>query len=300
MPERWAALVHLPPEAAHQLATLLEEKGVCPHVRRWENAGANWPSTPPELTVCPAETYAVHRSLLPWLDQVPPPRVILVSQALPLSDTLQLCLARDILNVVPLALWERPDCLGRLFGGFLEPETAFEMRHWLPDSETERFVAASLADKHRIIESVTALVRERNAAVAQARDIRLIVAELINNALFHSFRDSEGREKYSPRQFFGLTDRDTVLVEAAADRNAVIVSVEDNAGTIEPTEVLHHLHRQTTGEGVYDNHGRGLYLVYQLADHLNICVAPRRRTRIVTMVHAAETPPPTLAFFVCE
>ncbi|MCX8035710.1 MAG: ATP-binding protein [Candidatus Sumerlaeia bacterium] len=300
MPERWAALVHLPPDAAHRLAAFLEEKGVCPHIRRWETAGAQWPSTPPELVVCPAETYAAHRDCLPWLNNVPPARVVLVSQALPLSDTLQLCLARNLVNVVPLALWEKPECFGRLFAALLEPQVAFNIRHWSPDSKPEQFAVTSLADKQQIIENVTALVREQSAGVGQTRDIRLVVAELINNALFHSFRNGEGGEKYSPRQFSGLCAPDTVRVEAAVDRNSAVVAVEDNAGTLQPAEVLHHLHRQTTGEGVYDSHGRGLYLVYQLADHLNVCVAPRRRTQIVAVVHAAETPPPTLAFFVCE
>ena len=301
MSDRWAALISLPLEKRKQLEAVLESLGLSVHCREWERQTRTEPAGMPVLAVAPLEDYGQKHTLLTWTrPNVKRPPTALVGSGGLTPEILRFQLLHDVLNIVPESLWDDPLCLERTMRGLLFPEEMFNIRRFVPDATVvERLTIINLAEKHQIADEVASLVRVFAGTQHRTHDIRLIINELINNAFFHSFQNPEGEEKYTPRRFAQLEEGDRVALEVALSEKAVALAVEDNCGTISPREVLKYLLRQTSGEGVYDSHGRGFYLVSNLADHLSVCVKPGQRTRVTVMNHAGtEGHTRTLNFFV--
>jgi len=298
---RWAALINLPPDKQERLGAILGAMATQVCSVDWQRLGAT-PSGPPALVVAPIEDYARNKDgLLPWLRQAGDrPVMAVLAQAAALPETLRVQLEHDLLNVLPEPLWSDPPCLERTLRGLLFPGEMFDMGCLVPGAAViEQFEITTLAEKHQIAEEVVVLARPYLTGRRHVRDIHLIINELINNAFFHSFRNPEGEEKYSPRRFSRLDKDEHVVLEAAMGDEAIALAVEDNCGTLSPREVLRYLLRQGSGEGLYDSHGRGFYLVCNLVDHLSICLVPGERSRVISMRHAGNTPPiRTLNFFI--
>jgi len=298
---QWAVLISLPAEKGKQLGTVLESMGLSVHTREWERQTRTEPAGAPVLAVAPLEDYGHKHTLLSWAQpNVKRPPTALVGSGGLTPEILRFQLLHDILNIIPESLWDDPPCLERIMRGLLCPEEMFNIRRFVPDATVvEKLTITNLAEKHQIADEVASLIRVFAGTQHRAHDIRLIINELINNAFFHSFQNMEGEEKYTPRRFAQLDEGDRVSLEVALSEKAIALGVEDNCGTISPREVLKYLLRQTSGEGVYDSHGRGFYLVSNLADHLSVGVQPGRRTRVTVMNHAGtEGHTRTLNFFV--
>lgn len=302
MSNRWAALINLPPEKEERLGAILAATETQILSMDWEQSSPTPPPGSPALIVAPIEDYACNKhTRLAWLRATEDRSAMAVlAQDAPTPETLRLQLDHDLLNVLPEALWNDPVCLERIVRGLLFPNEMFDISCFVPKAAAiEQFEITTLAEKHEIAEEVATLAQINAGDQRHIRDVYLIINELINNAFFHSFRNPEGEEKYSPRRFSRLDEGDRVVLEVAVAEDAIALAVEDNRGTLSPREVLKYLSRQSSGEGLYDSHGRGFYLVSNLVDHLGICLVPGERTRVVSMRHAGDTPPVrTLNFFV--
>jgi anti-sigma regulatory factor (Ser/Thr protein kinase) len=306
--DRWAALINLSQEREARLAAILAPMGVRVCSMGWEQIAAQAPSdqppsAPPALIVALAEDYGRESADLAWL--CPGERqttVALLAQAALTPEGLRTQLHYDIFNVIPDVLWDDPACFERTFRGLLFPEEMFDIQSFVPNAALVKcFTITNLVEKRQVADEIAALARPYTVAQRRLHDIRLVIIELINNALFHSFRDGEGQEKYSPRRFLQLEANDRVVLEAAMTDQAIALAVEDNRGTISPREVLKYLQRQTSGEGIYDSHGRGFYLVSSIVDHRSVCLVPGQRARVVAMSHAGKAPPiRTLNFYISQ
>jgi len=304
--DRWAALVNLSVERRERLGAILAGVGVRAVAVGWDRpvdqvAADQVSSIRPVLVVAPSEEYSRENSRLAWC--CPSPSQVVVALLVPAAlthDTLRMQIHHDVLNVIPDGLWDDPVCLERTVRGLLFPGEMFEMSRFVPNAAVfERCQITSAAEKRQVADKMGELARPFGVAPRRIRDIRLVVTELINNALFHSFLNDHGEKKYSPRHFQRLDEDDRVLLEAAVGEGTVAFAVEDNRGTLSPRDVLKYLQRQTTGVGAYDSHGRGFYLICSLMDHLNICLTPGKRARVVAVSHIGATSPiRTLNFFV--
>jgi len=303
MRDRWAALINLPPPKEEHLSILLQSLGVSVCSGNWEQPSATPPGGSPALALLPLEEYARNCSRQAWfVSGGEPPLTCLLRSATQEAQTLLFQLDHDLFNVIPDGLYQDGPCLVRTLRGLLSPELMFDILQFAAEgAQVRRFPVSTLGEKHEVADEVAALAHSWAVAQRRTRDLHLIVNELINNAFFHSFRNSDGAEKYSARQFEQLEPGESVAVEVALSDDSIALAVEDNSGTISPREVLRYMVRQTTGEGLYDSHGRGFFLMSNLTDHLGVCVAPGRRTRIVTVMHAGSVPPVgSLNFFVAR
>jgi len=297
--ERWVALVEIPPEKRSLLEEILARIGAL--ARNIQARPTR--DRPPDLVLAPVEKFTrLGEIALGFNPAASPIPTALVAPAAVSPELLHLQLSHRFLNLIPEALWERPRCLERILRGLLFPNEAFDTRRFIGRPLlAERFPIGSLDEKHRVAREVIRLVGPHSAGEQQLRDIRLAINELINNAFFHPFRGPEGERKYSPRNFSRLERGDRVELELVVAEDAVAVAVEDNRGRLAPSEVLRYLLRQATGEGLYDSHGRGFYLVSHIVDHLCICLAPGEKARVVAVFHTDEAPPlRTLNFFVAH
>lgn len=111
-------------------------------------------------------------------------------------------------------------------------------------------------------------------------DIRLALDELLNNAIYHAFKEEDGQEKYTPDSFDTLHDGETVTIEVARDADYNLVLVSDSAGSLMPDMVMRSIGRHLTMQGLMDEHGRGFFLMRSLCDGIIICNQPRVRTDV--------------------
>lgn len=298
MREPWVALVDLSPDRQTQIEAVLTAAGARCAAIDWEECAGEPPAA---LVIAPLDDYPREHARAKWLQSGGArPAVALLAPEAPTTESLRLQLHHDVFNVVPDALLDDRPSLEHLFRGLLDPEGMFELRRYVPDPTIfQQFPVATLAEKHQIADEVAGLVRPYSGSQRQVRDIYLIINELINNAFFHSFRNPEGEEKYSPRQFSSLEENDRVVLEVAAAEGLIALAVEDNRGTLSPREVLKYMLRQTSGEGIYDSHGRGFYLISNLVSRLSICLTPGKRSRIVSLTETdVENPVRMLNFYI--
>lgn len=295
---RRVALIDLPPERQEPLAAILAGMGVAPFPTQWDDLAG----PAPDFSIGAFETFmrALPAAVTPdMLDARALPVALVGPMAPTNSELLSFQLEHGVIHLLPLDLWNEPACLERTIRGLLDARDLFEITRFLPVPVVRRRLpVATLAEKHQIAEEVAEIVRPFAQNQRQISNVYLIINELINNAFFHSFRDLSGAEKYTPRHFARLEEPDHVFVEVAAGPSGIALAVEDNRGSLSPQEVLRYMLRQTSGAGIYDSHGRGFYLVSNLVHHLSICLDPDRRTRIITLNHAAASEIRTLDFFI--
>lgn len=299
MDRPWAALIDLPSSRREPIAAALDRIGVAPVGAGGESQAGE---KPPVLVVASFEDA---RAWPPGQNWVVPdesvPATLVIADESPTASTLRFQLRHGLFNLMPEAFLA-DDCLDRTLRDLMSPETTFNVAPMIPEAElVKRFVITTLAEKHDVAESISALLKPYIANERAGRDIYLIVNELINNAFFHSFVTQSGSEKYSPRHFSELVDPDRVTLEIAAGQGSIALAVEDNRGTLEPAEVIKYMLRQTSGEGVFDSHGRGFYLISNLVDHLMISLERDKRARISTLTHSSpDDPMHTLNFFIAS
>jgi len=126
-----------------------------------------------------------------------------------------------------------------------------------------------------------AFFRRQDLPPERLWEMRLLLDEAFNNALFHGFQDEDGMEKYSHEAFTGLYDNDLITIKMAAqDSMRSVLVVSDNAGTLEPDRILSALNRQISRHGIFDRRGRGLYLMRRLSDRAVFNIAPGRMAQV--------------------
>lgn len=138
-------------------------------------------------------------------------------------------------------------------------------------------------DKAEIIESVVDGAAQVNEDRAFQFDLRLIMEELLNNAIYHAFQDNIGREKYRIGNFKGLAEGESIRVRTGHDDRTFAVSISDNQGTLRRDTVLHKLERHVSVRGLLDENGRGLYLTYSLAGRVVFNLRKGELTELIVL-----------------
>ncbi|MBK9579999.1 MAG: hypothetical protein IPK50_17505 [Fibrobacterota bacterium] len=100
--------------------------------------------------------------------------------------------------------------------------------------------------------------------LATSRRLRLVLDELISNALHHS-------------------SRSVARLEWGMDHQKHIFVVKDESGSLDALEAMRLLDRHLRGEGLMDPRGRGLHLSRIHADRLYATVVPGKVSEIVAV-----------------
>ncbi len=167
--------------------------------------------------------------------------------------------------------------------------------HLEPGTVIHSLPIRSKADKAQAVESILKFFGDFKSDESFEFDMRLILEETLNNAIFHAFRDSEGGEKYKIATFESIDDDEDVQVSYAADSKTIALCVSDNQGGLDRDTVLAKFERQFKVEGLMDENGRGLYLTYSLSDRLLFNLLPGEKTELVALFRLAEDSWPELS-----
>jgi len=166
----------------------------------------------------------------------------------------------------------------------LNPLRAFGAERYLREPfQLQEFKITTRTERHSLIEQAMTFYRRFRSYDTDVTEIRLVCDELINNAIYHAFKNSAGEDKYRPGAFMQLAPEEQVTVQIGHDSNNLLFSVTDNQGTLDIDTVLYKMERQLSLEGLLDESGRGFHLTRTIADRMIINLRPRKSTQIILL-----------------
>jgi CheY-like chemotaxis protein len=122
---------------------------------------------------------------------------------------------------------------------------------------------------------------------SEVNRLELVIVELLTNALFYGVRDEDPDRKELWDHDFILPEESAVNVTVAKDTEKYGISVSDNGGKLRREDVLYWLNRQISRDkdglplGLYDTHGRGLFIARKYIDRLIVNIDQARRTEVI-------------------
>ncbi|MBN1576084.1 MAG: hypothetical protein JW913_06005, partial [Chitinispirillaceae bacterium] len=123
--------------------------------------------------------------------------------------------------------------------------------------------------------------------IPYAKKLELVIVEILTNAIFYGIRQESAEHKEQWEHDFTLPDEQAVSVMVAKDAEKFGISISDTGGRLKKQEVLYWLHRQIAHDseglpiGLYDSHGRGLFIARKYIDRLIINIDQAHRTEII-------------------
>lgn len=134
------------------------------------------------------------------------------------------------------------------------------------------------ADAKSVREDVLKVLQ---AEVGTTGELRLVLDEVVTNALYHSVKDEAGNEKYREFAQVDLLPHESFTLSCAVDDEKYAIFITDKQGTLTKDIVLYKIDRHIRGEGVLDDSGRGLFMSRIFADRFIVNIDPGKRTEIV-------------------
>jgi len=119
--------------------------------------------------------------------------------------------------------------------------------------------------------------------------LRTVLAELLTNAVFYGARHENGSLKGEWVTDFILPPDEAITITHAQDCEKVGFSVSDPGGRLDKKTLLYWLHRHMVKDenglpkGIYDTHGRGLFIARKMVDRLLIHVDPGKRCECIAL-----------------
>ena len=139
-----------------------------------------------------------------------------------------------------------------------------------------------------------ALTPIREMAITRVtRNLEMVVVELLNNAVYYGIKDMDPEKKEEWNERFTLAPGEVDLYYGKDDEKCAI-AVADNGGKLNKEKVLYWLGRQMERDnsglpvGLYDIHGRGLYISREYVDRLIVNIERRKRTEIISIIYNQE------------
>ncbi len=154
---------------------------------------------------------------------------------------------------------------------------------WESGNKIEELRLASSVDRQSLIHQVIT-----RAGIEKKRYLRekaeSVLEELLTNALFHAYRNPDGKEKYSRRSQVTLKSSEVITLRFQLSANGLFLSVEDLAGSLDFNEVAQALSRCYGPGAQIENKeggaGLGTYMVFDAVTHLKIVTSKGKKTTV--------------------
>jgi len=158
----------------------------------------------------------------------------------------------------------------------------FGLRRYMNDNYINfgEFCIKSSKEAKDVREAIVTLLKERLGVIG---DMRLILDEIITNAIYHAPAFEDGTKKYEEFSDVVLEPQEYVYLECGYDSEKYGVSVVDKMGRLTKEIVLYKIERQINGKGILDDSGRGIHMSRLFSDRLIINIAPKIKTEVIMM-----------------
>jgi len=131
---------------------------------------------------------------------------------------------------------------------------------------------------------------------------QIVLEELLTNAIYHSYRNPEGRDKYGRKDLVKLTDKEVVEVRASSTAEGLYLAVQDRGGSLR-AEDLQNVFSRCYGpaekqiESKDGGAGLGLYMVFEQVTHMKVTAQPGVGTEIAVWIASRSTFDPKVFTF---
>lgn len=149
------------------------------------------------------------------------------------------------------------------------------------------------------------LYQEKNISIATSR---LILDEMLANAMIRAPRHKDGTHKYQrrkekkpdmiPMENIVLQPEDYVIIQYGFYNEWVIINCQDPHGTLCKHEILYRLCRHialdplsSLPQGISDSHGRGIFLLREHLTNIIFNIHKGRKTEILGLLHTGQDLP---------
>lgn len=217
--------------------------------------------------------------LLKRIEEAHPQVKRVLMTAYNLDDYMRMVCDHNIGNVitktVPLNFKEIREILSSLLNNAI-----FGLNHYMVQPHTTQ--QYHLTEPTQIDEISEAISRHYSGTPTHNK-FRVVLIELMTNALFYGARNEAGDRKQEWVKDFRLPEDQAVVVTASIDKEKLGVSVLDRGGKLDKHTVLYWLDRQTTHDenglpfGIFDYHGRGFFITRKYVDRFIINIEKDRR-----------------------
>ncbi|SJM91875.1 SpoIIE family protein phosphatase [Crenothrix polyspora] len=152
------------------------------------------------------------------------------------------------------------------------------------NAEHRQFHLTHTEDKLFIMEEIQSwLADQGRIAAEQLEALMVILDEMTENSLYAAPRDGKGVAYYTKGESRELSEHEEVRIDIALSQDFLGLMITDNWGTLTPGIFLKNIARSME-EGVEAGIGGvGLYMMWRLADYLQIRVHPQKRTQVTTL-----------------
>jgi CheY-like chemotaxis protein len=126
---------------------------------------------------------------------------------------------------------------------------------------------------------------------ATGHKLELVVVEILTNAVFYGARNESAEDRAAWVRDFVLPPEKAITVTVMHDTEKCAVAIKDSGGRLSKHDILYWLNRQVSRDeqglplGVFDTHGRGLFIARRYIDRLIINIDRARCTEVVIINH---------------
>jgi len=219
--------------------------------------------------------------LLAEIKKLKPATKIMLMTAYNIDEYIRMAKEYDISNIIPKTVPFNYDEIGALVDGILT-ENVFGLKRYLQSDGqiVKEYTITSSEDGNAVREEVTKIIMDKFGAVG---DIKLIMDEIITNAIYHAPVREDGSPKYEEYAPVKLTPSEYVRIVWGHDSEKYGVAIVDNQGRLTKDTVLFKIDRHVRGEGMLDDSGRGIHMSRLFADRMLINIKPGRKTEVIIM-----------------
>jgi CheY-like chemotaxis protein len=132
--------------------------------------------------------------------------------------------------------------------------------------------------REKVLQLIPDLPRDSN-------EIKLVLDEIITNALYHAPLLKTGETKYEEYKSITLDENEYIHISVAKDDDKVCLSIIDNQGNLDKDRIIYLLDRHVNSEGIFDESGRGIYMSRLFSDRIIINIDPQKRSEFIIMFY---------------
>jgi CheY-like chemotaxis protein len=210
----------------------------------------------------------------------PGTKVILMT-AYNVDDYMRIAKEHAICNIVTKTVPFNFEEMGTLVHGVITGEVFGLERYLLPGYTIGREYTIRSSDDGVKVRCEAA--EELSARFGNTQNIKLILDEIITNAIYHAPSALDGQPKYREYLPVSLAPEEYVFLKWGYDSEKYGVSVLDIQGRLTKETIMYKLDRHVRCEGTLDCSGRGIHMSRIFADRMLINIQPGRKTEVIIM-----------------
>jgi CheY-like chemotaxis protein len=207
------------------------------------------------------------------------------------EDYLDLAMKYDIGNIfvktTPFNFNELSSVLDNLLNGNI-----FGIKKYFDENNTT--LKTVIVRRGNDLEVNAAQIISNLPPVEKRNRLELVLIELLANAIFYGIRKESGESKNDWTYDFELSESEAIIVTSMFDKEKFAISISDNGGRLNKHDMLYWLHRQLKTDdsgvplGLYDTHGRGLFITRQYIDRMIVNIDKNKQTEIIIMNYLSD------------